>query len=64
VSFKRAAADDNLVVVHCHQCWSSDKNKNGAGIDIFGFDESGKIVEHWDVLQVVPREANNSNGMF
>jgi predicted SnoaL-like aldol condensation-catalyzing enzyme len=23
-----------------------------------------KIVEHWDVLQIVPQEAKNANGMF
>jgi predicted SnoaL-like aldol condensation-catalyzing enzyme len=36
----------------------------GAGIDIFRFDAVGKIIEHWDVLQVVPAEALHENGMF
>ena len=35
-----------------------------AGIDIFRFDADGKIVEHWDVLQVVPAESRHENGMF
>jgi predicted SnoaL-like aldol condensation-catalyzing enzyme len=39
-------------------------NKDWAGIDIFRFDNDGKIVEHWDVLQVVPAESKHSNSMF
>jgi predicted SnoaL-like aldol condensation-catalyzing enzyme len=26
--------------------------------------DDGKIVEHWDVLQVVPGEMKHANGMF
>lgn len=64
VHFKRTVAEGNLVVLHCHQVWPTDANKDWAGIDIFRFDEDGKIVEHWDVLQVVPPKAKHANGMF
>jgi predicted SnoaL-like aldol condensation-catalyzing enzyme len=64
VHFKRAVAEGNLVVLHCHQEWPTDANKDWAGIDIFRFDERGRIVEHWDVLQVVPAQCANGNGMF
>jgi hypothetical protein len=53
---------DDLVVLHCHQIWP-DSNDH-AGIDIFRFDDDGRIVEHWDVLQVIAEGSENTNGLF
>ena len=59
---KRAIAEDDLVVVHYHLRMTAE-DPGHAVVDIFRV-EDGRIVEHWDVMQPVPTESANDNGMF
>ncbi len=61
-SIKRVLADGDLVMLHVH---SQDKpgERGVAVVDIFRVAD-GKIAEHWDVIQPVPAQDANGNGMF
>jgi predicted SnoaL-like aldol condensation-catalyzing enzyme len=62
VFIKRVVSEDDLVVVHAHYL-QNEKYTGRAVVDIFRV-QNGKIVEHWDVVQPVPKKAANNNTMF
>lgn len=62
IEFVRAVAEGNLVALHTHQKWPGDEEY--VTMDFFRFDENGKIVEHWDSMQQIPKESANGNTMY
>lgn len=61
-AIKKVFADGDYVILHVHAV-PAPGARGLAIIDIFRVD-SGRIVEHWDVIQEVPEKAANNNGMF
>ncbi|KGP62570.1 polyketide cyclase [Legionella norrlandica] len=59
---KRVIAEGDYVILHVHSILEPG-TKGTAIIDIFRL-ENNKIYEHWDVIQPIPSESANSNGMF
>lgn len=58
----RVIADGDLVALHIHSQETPD-DPGRAIVDIFRL-ENGKIIEHFDVIQVVPTTTANGNTMF
>ena len=56
----RMIAEGDLVMAHLDVTFMG---KRRAIIDIFRF-KDGKVIEHWDVQQVVPETMPHGNGMF
>ncbi len=63
IEFVRAIAEGELVALHTIQTWPDDAPQY-VTMDFFRFDENGKIVEHWDSIQDVPKETKNGNTMY
>lgn len=40
------------------------ENEEYVTMDFFRFDENGKIIEHWDSMQQIPKESANGNTMY
>lgn len=62
IEFVRAIAEDNMVALHTHQQWPG--NEEYVTMDFFRFDEQGKIIEHWDSMQQIPKISANDNTMY
>jgi len=62
INFVRSIAEGDLVSLHTHQIWPDDDQY--VTMDFFRFDENGKICEHWDAIQQIPKTAANENTMY
>lgn len=62
IEFVRAVAEGDLVSLHTHQTWPGDEEY--VTMDFFRFDKNGKIIEHWDSIQQIPKSAANDNKMY
>ena len=62
IEFVRSIAEDNMVALHTHQTWPGGDEY--VTMDFFRFDDTGKIVEHWDSIQQIPEETKNGNTMY
>ena len=64
IDIRRVVGDGDLVVTHSLITFNAQDERGTVAADFFRLDDDGKIVEHWDVLQVIPDKAENDNGMF
>ena len=62
IEFVRCISEGNLVALHTHQTWPG--NDEYITMDFFRFDENGKICEHWDSIQQIPKDSANPNTMY
>ena len=62
IEFVRVISEGDLVALHTHQTWPGGHEY--VTMDFFRFDGNGKIVEHWDAIQEIPKESANKNTMY
>ena len=59
----RAIEDENFVFLHVHQ-YLNDGETQWITADIFKSDESGRIIEHWDVIDEYPKEIKGLDHIY
>ena len=62
IEFVRVIAEGDLVALHTHQIWPN--NIEYVTMDFFRFDSNGKIIEHWDSMQEIPKTSAHKNTMY
>lgn len=62
IEFVRCIAEGDLVALHTHQTWPDQDEY--VTMDFFEFDDNGKICEHWDAIQQIPKVSKNLNTMY
>lgn len=62
IEFVRCIGEGELVALHTHQIWPD--NDQYVTMDFFRFDSDGKICEHWDAIQQIPKQSANPNTMY
>ena len=62
IEFVRSVAEGDLIALHTHQTWPDQEEY--VTMDFFRFDANGKIVEHWDAMQQIPKTSANNNTMY
>ncbi|UZR97506.1 nuclear transport factor 2 family protein [Chondrinema litorale] len=62
IEFVRCIAEGDLVALHTHQTWPG--NDEYITMDFFRFDVDGKIYEHWDSIQQIPKHSQNPNKIY
>ncbi len=62
IEFVRCISEGDLVALHTHQTWPGIDEY--VTMDFFRFDEKGKICEHWDAIQQIPKQSKNPNLMY
>jgi predicted SnoaL-like aldol condensation-catalyzing enzyme len=65
LDIKRVIAEGDIVATHSHlDLEPGHADRPGRALADYFRLEDGKVVEHWDVIQDVPKRAANPNGMF
>jgi predicted SnoaL-like aldol condensation-catalyzing enzyme len=59
--YREYITDGDYVIVHLFSRMADTSN---AIVDIYRVNDNGKIAEHWNVIQQIPKNSANNNTMF